>query len=145
MADQASSSIRIDAPADQVLAVIGDLHRYPEWTGQIKSAEVLETYPDGRPKRAAFVMSSGGLSDEYQLDYTWADDSVSWTLVAPSKLQKSQQGTYAVAEQDGGTEVTYLLNIDSKIPMIGPMKRKANQMIINTALKELKKRVETLG
>ncbi len=144
MADQASSSITIDAPPDEVLAVISDLHAYPEWTGQIKSAEITETYPDGRAKRAAFTMSSSGFSDEYVLDYTWTQDGVSWQLVEPSKMQKSQQGSYALAAQGAGTEVTYLLTLESKIPMIGPMKRKANKMIIDSALKELKRRVESL-
>ncbi len=145
MADQASSSITIDAPAEQVLAVISDLHAYPEWTGQIKSADVVDTYPDGRPKRATFSMNASGFSDDYTLDYTYTDDTVSWTLVEPTKLQKSQVGSYRLAGSGAGTEVTYLLTLESKIPMIGPMKRKANKMIIETALKELKKRVESLG
>ena len=145
MADQASSSITIDAPADKVLAVISDLHAYPEWTGQIKSAEVLDTYPDGRPKRATFSMNASGFSDDYTLDYTYPGDGVAWSLVEPTKLQKSQVGSYRLAERDGSTEVTYLLTLESKIPMIGPMKRKANKMIIDAALRELKKRVESLG
>ena len=144
MADQASSSITIDAPAAEVLDVISDLHRYPEWTGQIKRAEVLDTYPDGRPRRATFSMSASGFSDDYTLDYTYRDDGVSWTLVAPTKLQKSQEGSYRLVGAGTGTEVTYLLVLESKIPMIGPMKRKANKMIIESALSELKKRVEAL-
>ena len=60
-------------------------------------------------------------------------------------MQKSQQGSYALAPKGAGTEVTYLLTLESKIPMIGPMKRKANKMIIDSALKELKKRVEALA
>ena len=144
MADQASSTIEIQAPAEKVLAVISDLRAYPEWTQQIKRAEVLDSYPDGRPRRATFSMSASGLSDDYTLDYTWDPSGVSWTLVEPSRLQKSQSGSYRLADRGGSTEVTYLLTLESKIPMIGPMKRKANQIIIDTALKELKKRVEAL-
>ena len=144
MADQASSTIEIEAPAEKVLAVIGDLQAYPRWTGQIKSAEVLDTYPDGRPRRATFSMNASGFSDDFTLDYAWDADGVSWTLVEPTKLQKSQSGSYRLREQGGRTTVTYLLTLEPKIPMIGPMKRKANQMIIATALKELKRRVEAL-
>jgi ribosome-associated toxin RatA of RatAB toxin-antitoxin module len=143
VADQASSSTTIAAPPERVLDVISDLHAYPEWTGQISRAEVLETYPDGRPRRATFTMSASGFSDEYTLDYSYAPGTVSWTLVEPTKLQKSQVGSYRLTAVEGGTEVTYLLTLESKIPMIGPMKRKANKIIIDTALKELKKRVET--
>ena len=42
MADLASSTITISAPPDEVMAVIADVDRYPDWTGQIKSAEVLD-------------------------------------------------------------------------------------------------------
>ena len=44
----------------------------------------------------------------------------------------------------GGTKVTYDLEVDLKIPMIGMLKRKAEKVIIDTALKELKKRVESM-
>ena len=38
--------------------------------------------------------------------------------------------------------MTYQLTVDVKIPMLGMIKRKAEKVIIDTALKELKKRVE---
>jgi hypothetical protein len=38
--------------------------------------------------------------------------------------------------------VTYQLVVDVKMPLLGMMKRKAEKVIIDTALKELKKRVE---
>jgi hypothetical protein len=40
------------------------------------------------------------------------------------------------------TTVTYRLAVDVKVPMLGMLKRKAEKVIIDTALKELKKRVE---
>jgi hypothetical protein len=52
-------------------------------------------------------------------------------------------GSYTLEElDDGSTEVTYELTVDIAIPMLGLMKRKAEKVIIGTALKELKKRVE---
>jgi hypothetical protein len=41
-----------------------------------------------------------------------------------------------------GTEVTYTLSVELSIPMIGMLRRKAEKIIIDTALKELKRRVE---
>ena len=40
------------------------------------------------------------------------------------------------------TRVDYELTLDLKIPMIGLLRRKAEKVITDTALKELKKRVE---
>ena len=142
MADQASSTITIDAPLEQVLEVIADIDSYPEWTGQIKSAEVLDSGADGRPKQARFVMDAGVLKDEYTLEYDWSEARVDWKLVGKSSVQKSQVGSYALADKGGKTEVTYHLAVDISMPMLGMFKRKAEKMIMDSALKELKKRVE---
>ena len=108
----------------------------------MKKTEVTEDGPGGRAKRVRFTLDAGVLKDEYELEYSWAGDaSVTWTLVK-SKVQRSQRGTYTLRPTGGGTEVTYDLAIDLSIPMIGLMKRKAEKMIMDTALKELKKRVE---
>ena len=143
MADQASSNIVINAPSDKVLDVIADIASYPEWTGQIKSAEVLEAGADGKPKQAKFVMDAGVLKDEYTLEYDWNDAGVSWHLVGKSTVQKSQVGSYSLADKGDSTEVTYKLAVDIAMPMLGMFKRKAEKMIMDSALKELKKRVES--
>ncbi len=143
MADVASSTITIAAPPEQVLAVIADIDSYPEWTGQIKSASVVETTPDGKPAQARFVMDAGVLKDEYVLAYDWSDSGVTWELVGKSAVQKSQVGSYALAAKGAGTEVTYSLSVDIAMPMLGMFKRKAEKMIMDSALKELKKRVES--
>ncbi len=145
MADQTSSSLTIAAPPDAVLDVIADLSAYPQWNGEISRVDVLEAQPDGRPRRARFTISSGGLTDEYELAYDWARDGVSWRLVAPSTLQKSQEGSYRLTAVAGGTSVRYDLRIDARLPMIGPMRRKIEKRIVDGALSELKKRVEALG
>ncbi|MGI8537273.1 MAG: SRPBCC family protein [Mycobacteriales bacterium] len=143
MADLASSTITIAAPPVEVMAVIADIASYPEWTGQIKSTEVLETDAEGRPQQARFVLDAGVLRDEYVLAYVWGDLEVSWELVGKSSVQKSQVGTYALAPAGEGTEVTYQLAVDIAMPMLGMFKRKAEKMIMDSALKELKKRVES--
>jgi ribosome-associated toxin RatA of RatAB toxin-antitoxin module len=143
VADQASSSITIKAPAATVLQVIRDLEAYPEWTNGI-SKVVIDTPGKDGPATASFTMSQSGVSDEYTLDYAWKADGVSWTMTGPSKMMKSQKGSYQLAERGDETTVTYLLTLELKLPMIGLMKRKAEKMIIESALKELKKRAESL-
>lgn len=148
MADQASSSITINASPEAVLAVIRDVESYPTWAKAISKAVIEEQGPDG-PKKVTFALSASGMSDEYTLLYDWKADGVTWSLVEPTKLQKSQQGSYQLTPKGSGTppqtEVTYLLTMEIKVPMIGLMKRKFNGMIIDSALKELKNQVESLG
>ena len=89
-----------------------------------------------------FVLDAGAVKDDYVLEYTWdGDHRVSWNLVK-GQMQKRQEGSYTLDETDGRTEVTYKITIDLSIPMLGMIKRKAEKVILDTALKELKKRVE---
>ena len=142
MAEQSTQSIVVDAPAADVMAVIADFLSYPEWVAAAKQVEVLDTGEDGRARRVHFVLDAGAVKDDYVLEYTWDDDRrVSWTLVT-GQMQKRQEGSYTLVETDGRTEVTYAITIDLSIPMLGMIKRKAEKVILDTALKELKKRVE---
>jgi ribosome-associated toxin RatA of RatAB toxin-antitoxin module len=142
MPDQSTQSIVVDAPAAEVMAVIADFASYPQWVAAAKKVEVVETGPDGRAQRVHFVLDAGAVKDDYVLDYTWDDDrKVSWNLVK-GQMQKRQEGSYTLTERDGSTEVTYAITIDLSIPMLGMIKRKAEKVILDTALKELKKRVE---
>src|SRR3982751_3785824 len=142
MADQSSQSITIEAPAADVMAVIADFPAYPQWVAAAKKVEVVEEGADGRASQVHFVIDAGMIKDDYTLAYTWdGDRAVSWTLVS-SQLMKRQDGSYTLTEADGRTEVTYAITIDTKIPLLGLMKRKAEKVILDTALKELKKRVE---
>ncbi|HYH26852.1 MAG TPA: SRPBCC family protein [Blastococcus sp.] len=143
MADQSTQSITVEAPASDVMAVIADFPAYPQWVAAAKQVEVLEAGPDGRARRVHFVLDAGAVKDDYVLDYTWEGDRrVSWNLVK-GQMQKRQEGSYTLAETaPGRTEVTYAITIDLSIPMLGMIKRKAEKVILDTALKELKKRVE---
>jgi ribosome-associated toxin RatA of RatAB toxin-antitoxin module len=144
MADQTESSIVIDAPADRIMAVIADLPAYPQWSDGIASVTVLSVYEDdNRPADARFVLDSGAIKDTYELEYDWDGNArVSWTLTKGDMLT-AMDGTYELTENgDGTTTVHYRLSVDVKIPMIGMIKRKAEKVIVDTALKGLKKRVE---
>jgi ribosome-associated toxin RatA of RatAB toxin-antitoxin module len=142
MAEQSTQSITVDAPAAEVMAVIADFPAYPQWVSAAKVVEVLETGEDGRARQVHFVIDAGAIRDDYVLDYTWDDDrKVSWTLVR-GQMMKRQEGSYTLVESGASTEVTYAITIDLSVPMLGMIKRKAEKVILDTALKELKKRVE---
>lgn len=145
MAEQTTSSILVDADPASVMAVIADFGNYPEWAKGVKSAEVLSEYDDGRAAQVEFVLDAAPIKDTYTLAYEWdGDSSVSWSLVTATIL-KDMDGAYVLREHRGGTEVTYRLSVALSIPMIGMLKRKGEKVIIDTALKGLKKRVEELA
>ncbi|MEU6109551.1 SRPBCC family protein [Streptomyces albidoflavus] len=143
MAEHTSSSITIDAAPAEVMAVIADFARYPEWTGEVKEADVLATDDQGRAEQVRLVLDAGAIKDDHTLAYTWnGPDQVRWTLVK-SQMLRELDGSYTLAALgEGRTEVTYQLTVDVKIPMLGMIKRKAEKVIIDRALAGLKKRVE---
>jgi ribosome-associated toxin RatA of RatAB toxin-antitoxin module len=143
MAEQTTSTIVVNATPKAIMAVIADFEAYPEWADSMRETQVLSTDEAGRPKQVRFKVDAGAISDEYTLDYVWSRNEVTWTLVQ-AKMVKGMDGAYVLRDLGAdGTEVTYRLAVDVAIPMIGMLKRKAEKVIIDTALKGLKKRVES--
>jgi len=143
VAEKTTQTIYIDADPETVMQVIADIDSYPEWISEYKEAEVQEKDADGNPKTARLVLDAAVLKDTMVMAYTWPADrqSVSWTLTS-SSLLRSLEGSYRLAPKGSGTEVTYELAVDLAVPMLGLLKRKAERRLIDTALKDLKKRVE---
>ena len=65
MADSTESSIVIAAAPHEVMGVIADVARYPEWTDGMKSVEILSTYEDAKPADVRFVVDTGAIKDAY--------------------------------------------------------------------------------
>ncbi len=145
MAEQTESSIVIDAAPADIMGVIGDFPAYPEWAKGVQVAEVVKGDPDGWAEQVFFSLDVSPIKDEYTLAYDWDGyDGVTWTLVE-GKMLRALDGAYLLRDLgNGSTEVTYRLSLDVSIPLIGMLKRKGEKILIDTALKGLKKRVESL-
>ena len=146
MADRTQSTVEIAAEPGDVIDVIADFERYPEWAHEVTSATLLSEDGDGWADQVEFHLHAGPIKDHYVLEYDWdvAQDGtgvISWHLVRASLL-KGLTGSYTLEGVGEGTRVTYDLEVDLTMPMIGMLKRKAEKHIISTALTELKKRVE---
>jgi len=148
MADQTTSSIVIDADPAAVMAVIADFGAYPEWVQGVKAASVVAEDSQGQAEQVFFDFDASPIKDQYTLGYDWnGNRAVHWNLAEKGKMLTAMDGAYELegGESGGGTEVTYRLAVDISIPMIGMLKRKAEKVIIDNALKGLKKRVESLA
>jgi ribosome-associated toxin RatA of RatAB toxin-antitoxin module len=143
VADKTAQTIYIDSDPGTVMDVIADIDSYPEWVKEYKQTEVLDADDEGYPRKARLVLDAAVLKDTMVLEYEWPADrkSVRWWLVS-SSLLKALDGEYRLVPKGSGTEVTYELSVDLMIPMIGLLKRKAERRLTDTALKDLKNRVE---
>lgn len=125
------------------MTAIADFAAYPSWAQGVKSADVLSTGADGRAERVRFSLEAGPIKDSYVLAYTWdGDDAVHWDLAERGTMVTEMSGSYLLARHGDATEVTYELTVDTSIPMMGMFKRRAEKMIVDAALKGLKRHVE---
>ncbi len=146
MADKTTSSIVIGVPRKDVMTVIADFAAYPEWATAVRSAEVLSQDPGGRASAVRIQLDTGMIKDSYVLGYDWDGDAqVRWNLTQAGSVISEMSGGYTLADRGDSTEVTYELAVGIRIPMIGIVKRRAEKMIIDTALKGLKSRAESIG
>lgn len=149
MAESVSESVKINASPAEVMAVIANLEDYPNWSDGFTAVEIITNHDDGGPRDVSFAITTPVGKDSYELSYVWVgDESVSWTLNSDeqgkpkSSMMKKLVGSYTLVPDGDGTKVTYTLEIDPKIPMMGFMKKKAAATIVDQALNGLKKRVE---
>lgn len=145
MAEQTTSSIEIGADAAAVMAVITDFEAYPAWVQGMKRVEVLSRGADGTAERVHFELEATPIKDAYTLAYEYDGPHVIRWRLTEGRMLRAMEGAYELTPTGSGTAVTYRLSVDLSIPMIGMLRRKAEKVIIDTALKGLKKRVESRG
>lgn len=146
MVEHATEHLNVGADPQRCWEVALDFPRYPEWAADVKDAQVLERDTEGRGTRVAFRAAAMGRSASYVLayDYSEAPRSMSWHLVE-GDIMRALDGTYVFeTAADGTTDMTYHLAIELIVPIPGFVKRRAEGKIIGTALRELKRRVESL-
>jgi Polyketide cyclase / dehydrase and lipid transport len=145
MADKTSSSITVAAGRPTVMGVIADFGAYPGWATGVRSADVVEEGRDGRARRVRFGLDAGVIRDSYVLAYEWdGDAAVRWELAEAGSMVTEMSGAYLLAEDGTGTSVSYELSVGTRLPMVGMLKRRAEKTIIETALKGLKSRAESV-
>lgn len=139
------SDIVIEARAADVMSVIAAFDDYPDWATGMREVTVLSTDVAGRPLDVRFVVDSAPIRDTFTLRYDWRDERlVTWSLVpADETMLSGMDGSYSLdSVANDKTRVTYQLAVDLKLPLLGMLKRKAEKVIVDTALKGLKRRVE---
>ena len=144
MADQATETIEIAAPAERVFSALTDFDAYPGWAHDLKGVTVESRDAHERGREVTFRAAAMGRSTSYTLRYEYGDDprTISWELVR-GDIMRRLDGSY-VLEPVGTdrTRVTYHLAVDLVVPLPSFVKRRAESKIVHTALRELRDHVE---
>jgi ribosome-associated toxin RatA of RatAB toxin-antitoxin module len=144
MATSDSREVVIEATPAAILDVIADVESTPTWSPQYQRAEILESYPDGRPKQVEMTVKAAGLTHVQVIEYTWTDSSASWTLVSSGQL-KAQDAKYTLTPDGGKTKVRFDMLIDLSIPLPGFLLKRTLKGGMETATDGLRKQVLKLA
>lgn len=145
MADQATLSMRIEAPLEAIRDVLLDFDQYPTWARDIKNVTVLTRDAGGVATDVRFRAAAMGRSTSYTLryDHSGAPLRLGWVL-AEGDIMRQLDGEYEFEPlDDGATMVIYHLRVDLVVPLPGFVKRRAETRIVNTALRELRDHVQS--
>lgn len=145
MSEQATERMTVSGSPARCFEVVIDFESYPEWAADIKDVRVLERDAEGRGTRVGFRAAAFGRSTSYTLayDYSRAPKALSWAQ-AEGDLTRRLDGSYTFEPAgEAETDVSYVLDVELKLPIPGFVKRRAEGRIIHTALGELKARVES--
>ena len=140
MTTKDSREVVIDATPQQILDVIADVEATPTWSPQYQSAEILESYDNGRPKRVKMTIKAAGMTDEQVVEYTWAEDSVRWTLVSAGQL-KAQDAGYTLTQDGDKTKLKFDIAIDLAVPLPGFILKRSMKGGLESATDGLRKQV----
>jgi ribosome-associated toxin RatA of RatAB toxin-antitoxin module len=145
VADQATEHMWVSATPERCFSVVADIERYPEWAADIKEAIVEERDDQGRALLTTWRAAAFGRSTSYSLAYDYSDapHTLSWRLVK-GDITTKLDGSYVFDAGDAsGTDVTYHLEAELRVPIPGFIKMRATSRIMATAMRELKARVES--
>jgi hypothetical protein len=147
VADQATDHMSVSAAPELCFSVAADLTKYPEWAADIKEVVIDELDDQGRALLTTWRAAAFGRSTSYSLAYDYSDAprTLSWKLVK-GDITTKLEGSYVFEPGEaGGTDVTYHLEVELRVPIPGFIKMRATSRIMSTAMRELKARVESLS
>jgi carbon monoxide dehydrogenase subunit G len=141
-----SASEEIDAPLDEVWAVVQDVLAAPEWQGGLVAIRALEHDVENRPTL---------VETENDIKVRTVKTQVRFSYEAPTRLSwvqekgdlKSVEGSWTLEDLGGGrTRATYTLDSDPgrMLGMLirGPVEAAVRAMLVNARPGELKARLE---
>ena len=140
MAVSDKREVVIEATPGEILDVIADVESTPSWSPQYQSAEVVDSYDDGRPRQVKMRVKAAGISDELLVEYSWTDSTASWKLLSASQL-KSQNATYTLTPDGDKTKVKFEISVDPSVPLPGFLIKRTMKGAMETATDGLRKQV----
>jgi hypothetical protein len=138
VAVQAARDIIIDAAPEVILDALADINSVPSWSSVHKRAEVIDTYPDGRPHHAKVTVKVIGLIDQQLLEFHWGPD---WMVYDVKKTlqQHGQHVEYTLhREGENRTRVRFGITLEPSAPLPEFLVNRARKKVLRAATEGLR-------
>lgn len=142
-----SSTAEIEAPLEQVWALVEDVERAPEWQGGLKALRAIERDDAGRGTVCESESDAKVRSIKSTVRFTY-DGPKRLTWHQEKGELKSVDGAWVLEDLGGGrTRATYELDVDlgRMLGMVirGPVVDVLRAMLVNARAGELKRAIES--
>ena len=143
MAVRASREIVIDAPPEAILEALADVGSVPSWSSVHKRAEVVDTYPDGRPHHVKVTVKVIGIVDQELLEYHWGTDWLVWD--AQKTLQQHAQHVEYTLRRVAAdkTRLRFDITLEPSAPLPEFLVKRARRQVLKAATEGLRNWVMT--
>lgn len=138
---QASRSIVINVPPEQLFDVINDFGKYAEFLPEVKKTEVKT---EGATQLVTYTIDVKATTITYTLKHTAVKPTkLQWTLVK-GDMMKSNDGSWQLKAVPAGTEATYTIELKLGALVPGFIEKALAEQGLPALLENFKKRAEKL-
>lgn len=132
----------IAAPTDDIVAILLDFERYPEWQAVFTEATVLDRDHAGRAQLVEFCVDVKIRKVRYVARYSYdLPRGFSWHLEHGDLKENAGRYTFTPLA-DGSTEVGVDIRFDPGFYVPGPVKNMVRDQSLRMSMRELRRRVE---
>lgn len=147
-----TDSIVINAPIEDIMKVLVDFESYPDWMSGVVTIEVKKRDKKKRGTNIHYTVDIIVSKISYVLSYKYDDKKNRIDIgYVEGDLEDCQSWYEFEALGDDKTKTTYHYDVSYSIPraLLNPITRRmlktVDKRVMTSALKDLKKRVESLG
>ena len=119
-----SKTVEIDAPAEQITAIVADFEAYPQWNPEIKGCWILARYDDGRPSQLRLDVEIQGQSGIFITAVYYPAENQIYTVLQQGDHFTKQEQRFSVVPLGTSTLLQVDMEVETKLPIPGPMVKK---------------------
>ena len=113
--------------------MLADISTLLLWSSVHKKAEVIDTYPDGRPHHVKVTVKVIGIVDQEVLEFHWGPDWVVWDA-RKTMQQHSQHVEYTLRrEGENSTRLRFDITLEPSAPLPEFLVNRARKRVLQSA------------